>query len=145
MSDQLRVLGATHMTGPAALRVLTGVPSIVVFGAVQSPKTAALIPHAPRGWWIPSIDVEYGLGPRGVRGSDGHACQQHGVFHVAVGPNSTLGLLTLVAAAYETSRPIVADDVLQFNRSLDGSRFRAATGCVAPAWPELVRRVDDFH
>ena len=68
-----------------------------------------------------------------------------GVYHVAAEPIAKLDLLTLVAAAYGRSLTITPDSSVQIDRSLDGTRFRAATGYVAPAWPELVRRMHDFH
>lgn len=69
----------------------------------------------------------------------------HGVFHVAADPITKLDLLTMIAKAYDRSTPITPDSSLRIDRSLDGSRFREATGYVAPAWPELVQRMRDFH
>jgi dTDP-4-dehydrorhamnose reductase len=69
----------------------------------------------------------------------------HGVFHVAAAPIAKLDLLALVAAAYDRSNRITPDPALRIDRSLDGARFSAATGYVAPAWPELVRRMHDFQ
>ena len=73
------------------------------------------------------------------------SAQLHGVYHVAADPIAKLDLLTIVAKAYDRSIPITPDPSLKIDRSLDGSRFREATGYVAPAWPELVRRMRDFH
>jgi dTDP-4-dehydrorhamnose reductase len=36
----------------------------------------------------------------------------------------------------------VPDDTLRIDRSLDVKRFQAATGYVAPEWPELI---DSMH
>jgi dTDP-4-dehydrorhamnose reductase len=69
----------------------------------------------------------------------------HGVYHVAAEPIAKLDLLNLVAKAYDRSIPITPDASVQIDRSLNGERFRAATGYAAPAWPELVRRMHDFH
>ncbi|MEO7856644.1 MAG: SDR family oxidoreductase [Gemmatimonadaceae bacterium] len=71
--------------------------------------------------------------------------QLHGVYHVAAAPIAKLDLLTLVANAYDRSTTITPDPSLQIDRSLNGDRFQASTGYVAPAWPELVRRMRDFH
>lgn len=68
-----------------------------------------------------------------------------GVYHVAAAPIAKLDLLELIAAAYGRQTTIIPDDTVKIDRSLDGSRFRAATGYVAPAWPELVRRMHEFR
>lgn len=69
----------------------------------------------------------------------------NGVYHVAAEPISKLDLLELVASVYGHEIQIVPDDTLEIDRSLDATRFRAATGYSAPAWPELIRRMHDFH
>ncbi|QXH48316.1 SDR family oxidoreductase [Pseudomonas xanthosomatis] len=65
----------------------------------------------------------------------------HGLYHVAAAPIAKYDLLRLVAAEYGKQVEIRPDDSLVIDRSLDGSRFQQATGYVAPAWPELVRRM----
>nr|WP_298113650.1 SDR family oxidoreductase [uncultured Pseudomonas sp.] len=67
--------------------------------------------------------------------------QLNGLYHVAAEPIAKLDLLRLVAAAYGKQIEIRPDDALVIDRSLDGSRFRGATGYVAPKWPELIRRM----
>lgn len=67
--------------------------------------------------------------------------QLNGLYHVAAEPIAKLDLLQLVAAQYGKSIEIRPDDLLVIDRSLDGSRFRKAVGYVAPAWPELIRRM----
>ncbi|HTE44869.1 MAG TPA: SDR family oxidoreductase [Gemmatimonadaceae bacterium] len=69
--------------------------------------------------------------------------QLNGVYHVAAAPIAKFDLLTLFARAYGKAIPIVPDDALQIDRSLDGRRFREATGYVAPAWPDLVQRMQE--
>lgn len=64
-----------------------------------------------------------------------------GLYHVAAAPIDKFKLLSLVAAQYSKQIDIRPDDALAIDRSLDGSRFRQATGYVAPDWPELVRRM----
>jgi dTDP-4-dehydrorhamnose reductase len=64
-----------------------------------------------------------------------------GLYHVAAKSISKLDLLRLVAAQYGKAVEIVPDDSLRMDRSLNGERFREATGYVAPEWPELIRRM----
>jgi dTDP-4-dehydrorhamnose reductase len=64
-----------------------------------------------------------------------------GLYHVAAQPIAKLDLLQLIAAQYGKQIEIRPDDALVIDRSLNGSRFAEATGYVAPAWPELVRRM----
>jgi dTDP-4-dehydrorhamnose reductase len=67
----------------------------------------------------------------------------HGLYHVASSSIDKYELLRLIAAAYARSNGITPDDVVAVDRSLDGSRFAAATGYVAAPWPELVRRMHE--
>lgn len=68
-----------------------------------------------------------------------------GVYHVAAEPINKYELLKLFAREYEKDIAIHADDRLVIDRSLDGRSFRDATGYVAAPWPELVRRMREFH
>lgn len=68
----------------------------------------------------------------------------HGLYHVAAEPINKFDLLTLVAQAYGKQIEIVADEQLSIDRSLNAERFRAATGYVAPAWPELIQKMANF-
>ena len=68
----------------------------------------------------------------------------HGLYHVSAQPIDKHALLCLVAREYGRTTPITPDDGLVIDRSLDSSRFRAATGYAAPPWPELVRRMHAF-
>lgn len=61
-----------------------------------------------------------------------------GLYHVAAEPISKLDLLRLIAAQYGKDIDIQPDEKVAIDRSLDGSRFLAATGYTAPPWPELV-------
>ena len=67
--------------------------------------------------------------------------QLNGLYHVAAEPIDKFRLLSLVAAQYGKAIDIRPDDALVIDRSLVGSRFREATGYVAPEWPELIRRM----
>lgn len=63
----------------------------------------------------------------------------NGLYHVAADPIAKSDLLGLVAFEYCKQIDIRPEGELVIDRSLDGSRFREATGYVAPSWPELVR------
>jgi dTDP-4-dehydrorhamnose reductase len=67
-----------------------------------------------------------------------------GVHHVSSSPISKFDLLKLVAAQYRKEIVIVPDGSVRVNRSLDSSRFRAATGYAPPSWVELVRAMHSF-
>lgn len=62
----------------------------------------------------------------------------HGVFHVAAEPISKFDLLALVKQTYGLDTVLDADTVFVCDRSLDGSRFKSATGFVAPTWPQMI-------
>jgi dTDP-4-dehydrorhamnose reductase len=62
-----------------------------------------------------------------------------GVWHVSAAPISKLDLLLLVREAYGRKTEIEPDAALVLDRSLDSSRFRAATGYVPPSWPTLIQ------
>jgi dTDP-4-dehydrorhamnose reductase len=61
-----------------------------------------------------------------------------GLYQVASAPISKHDLLLLVKDAFKVDVTIVPDDREVSDRSLDGSRFAAATGYVCPTWPTLV-------
>jgi dTDP-4-dehydrorhamnose reductase len=62
-----------------------------------------------------------------------------GLYHVAAQAINKFDLLKLIAKAYGKEIEIEPDYKLAIDRSLDATRFREATGYVAPAWPELIR------
>lgn len=64
-----------------------------------------------------------------------------GLWHVAADKINKFELLKLVARQYGKAVEIIPDDAVAIDRSMDGSRFRAATGYTAPAWPELIARM----
>lgn len=68
-----------------------------------------------------------------------------GLYHVSVDPITKYDLLRLVAETYGRTNMINPDDKLVIDRSLDSSRFRAATGYAPPSWPALVRAMHDFR
>lgn len=69
----------------------------------------------------------------------------HGLYHVAAAPIAKYELLKLVAEVYGKPIEIIPDGSLHIDRSLNAGRFRAATGYVVPAWPELVRVMHSYY
>ena len=68
----------------------------------------------------------------------------HGLYHVAASPITKFDLLQLVAEAYGKSIRIIPVDSPVIDRSLNAGRFRAATGYVAPQWPELIATMHSY-
>jgi len=68
-----------------------------------------------------------------------------GLYHVASDPIAKHDLLRLLNQAYGKGLHIEPDDTLVIDRSLNGTRFRTATGYVAPSWDDLVSRMKVFH
>jgi dTDP-4-dehydrorhamnose reductase len=64
-----------------------------------------------------------------------------GLWHVAATPITKFDFLTLVRDAFDVDVAIDPDDAFACDRSLDGSAFRAATGLVAPEWPDMVEEL----
>ena len=62
----------------------------------------------------------------------------NGLYHLAAEPISKYDLLTLVAKVYGKRIHIEPDDRVCIDRSLNGTRFREATGYQAPTWRALV-------
>jgi dTDP-4-dehydrorhamnose reductase len=67
-----------------------------------------------------------------------------GVYHVAAQPISKFDLLKLIAEIYGKTIELIPVDQPVCDRSLNPARFRAATGYVAPEWPELIRIMHDY-
>jgi dTDP-4-dehydrorhamnose reductase len=70
-----------------------------------------------------------------------HHPQLQGVYQVASEPISKYDLLCLLREAYALDVAIDPVDGEYANRSMDGSRFRGATGYVCPPWPTLVQQL----
>lgn len=68
--------------------------------------------------------------------------EMNGLYHVSSKPISKLDLLRLVASVYGKQITIEPDGALRIDRSLNSARFTAATGYIAPEWPELIA---DMH
>lgn len=62
----------------------------------------------------------------------------HGLYHLAAAPISKYDLLCLFNAAYGRGIEIIPDAQVAIDRSLDGSRFREATGFAPKPWDEMV-------
>lgn len=67
-----------------------------------------------------------------------------GVYHVSAAAIDKHSLLRLVAETYAKEIEIAPDDAVMIDRSLDSSRFRAATGYVPPQWDALVAAMREF-
>jgi dTDP-4-dehydrorhamnose reductase len=67
-----------------------------------------------------------------------------GLYHVSAEPIDKYTLLQQVAQAYGKAIQIQPDERVVIDRSLDSTRFRAATGYAPPPWPELIVRMRDF-
>jgi dTDP-4-dehydrorhamnose reductase len=64
-----------------------------------------------------------------------------GVYHVSAEPISKLRLLELANAAFGANVRISPSPELRIDRSLDSSRFRAATGWLPPTWEAMIREM----
>jgi dTDP-4-dehydrorhamnose reductase len=62
-----------------------------------------------------------------------------GLWHLSSDSINKYDLLQLVAKTYGKTIEILPDDSVNIDRSLDGTRFRNATGYVAAPWGELVK------
>ena len=67
-----------------------------------------------------------------------------GLYHVSADPINKYDLLQLVAKEYKHQIDIELDDSFVIDRSLDSTRFRAATGYKPPSWIELVKEMHKF-
>lgn len=64
-----------------------------------------------------------------------------GLYQVSSSPINKYDLLCLIRDAYRADIVIEPDDDFVLDRSLDSTRFRAATGFVPQPWPELVHEM----
>jgi dTDP-4-dehydrorhamnose reductase len=64
-----------------------------------------------------------------------------GLYHVAAAPIDKHRLLALLNHAFDAKVRITASDRLRIDRSLDGARFRDATGFVAPSWEAMIAQL----
>ncbi len=69
-----------------------------------------------------------------------------GLYHVASEPIAKLELLERVSRRFDLGHELVPSNAVRIDRSLDDSRFRAATESPRPGWEELVEELaDDFR
>jgi dTDP-4-dehydrorhamnose reductase len=71
--------------------------------------------------------------------------EMNGLYHVSSKPIPKLDLLRLVASVYRKEITIEPDDALRIDRSLNSARFTAATGYIAPEWPELIAEMHKYR
>lgn len=64
-----------------------------------------------------------------------------GLFHVSADPISKYDLLRLIAAEYNKDIKILPDDGVVIDRSLNSSKFLAATGYKAANWSKLIEQM----
>ncbi|MDQ2104724.1 dTDP-4-dehydrorhamnose reductase family protein [Azospirillum isscasi] len=64
-----------------------------------------------------------------------------GVWHVSAAPIAKHDLLDIIRSVYGLSIEIDPDPSVVIDRSLDSSRFRAATGYTPPDWPAMIARM----
>lgn len=70
-----------------------------------------------------------------------HHPELRGLYHVASEPISKLELLGRINHRFDLRHELAPSDAVRIDRSLDDSRFRAATGTVRPRWHELVQEL----
>jgi len=66
-----------------------------------------------------------------------------GLWHVASVPISKFDLLSLIKSVYDVKISIEPDAAFVCDRSLNGDRFREATGFTPPSWPDMIRDMHD--
>lgn len=64
-----------------------------------------------------------------------------GVRHVASEPINKFDLLSLIKQVFKLDIEIEPNESFICDRSLNGERFRQATGLVSPTWPEMIDRM----
>jgi dTDP-4-dehydrorhamnose reductase len=65
-----------------------------------------------------------------------------GTWNLGAEPISKHDLVVLLRDAFELDLKVVPDDRVKVDRTLDSSRFRAATGWTAAGWPEMVAELE---
>jgi dTDP-4-dehydrorhamnose reductase len=67
-----------------------------------------------------------------------HHPQLTGLYQVTGRTISKFDLLTLIQQKFKLPVEVVPDEMVYCDRSMNGERFKQATGFVAPSWPELI-------
>ena len=65
----------------------------------------------------------------------------HGVWHIASEPISKFDFLALVKKVYGLRIEIERDETVVYDRSLNASRFREATGFIPPTWTDMIEQM----
>ena len=65
----------------------------------------------------------------------------NGMWQVSADPINKYDLLLMVGRAFGMQIEILPDEIFHCDRSLDSSRFRAATGIVPPSWPAMIQEL----
>jgi dTDP-4-dehydrorhamnose reductase len=68
-----------------------------------------------------------------------------GLYHIGANPINKFDLLMLISKIYDKKIDIVRDEGFVIDRSLDATRFRLATGYIAPQWPDLIKRMYSYQ
>ena len=68
-----------------------------------------------------------------------------GVYHVSADPISKFELLRMIAQVYNLQTHIYPDGSVSINRSLDSSKFCAATGYKPKKWIDLINQMHNFQ
>lgn len=71
--------------------------------------------------------------------------QLHGLYHLSSNPVNKYDLLRLVADVYQKDVPIIPDESLVIDRSLNSQRFQSDTGFKPRPWPELIAALHKDH
>lgn len=64
-----------------------------------------------------------------------------GLYHVAANPINKYELLNLIAERYQKVIPIMPNEQICIDRSLNAERFNQTTGYVPPDWPQLIDKM----
>ncbi|HRE32098.1 MAG TPA: SDR family oxidoreductase [Candidatus Berkiella sp.] len=67
-----------------------------------------------------------------------------GLYHIAGNPINKHDLLQLIATTYHKTIDIIRDSQVAIDRSLNADLFNSLTGYIAPAWPVLIKRMNQF-
>ncbi len=131
-----------EVTGPGCLTLrtsivgheLVGRHGLVEWFLAQEGKVQGFVQAVYTGF--PTVELARILAERILPGE-----ALTGLYHVASAPISKYDLLRLVADAYGKRIAIERQEEFRCDRSLDGSRFRRATGYEPPPWPDMVERM----
>jgi len=67
--------------------------------------------------------------------------EMRGVWHAAAGPISKFDLLVMINDVFRLGVRVDRDEAMVVDRSLNGDRFRQATGFVPPSWHDMIEHM----